>query len=56
MLVTAFRVFPLRLPLGVEVALLIAATGLWSFAIYDALIRPFAVTRCLLGLKSLPCA
>jgi surface polysaccharide O-acyltransferase-like enzyme len=54
MLVTAFWLFPLGLPLGVEVGLLIAATGLGSFAIYEALIRPFPVTRFLFGLKSSP--
>jgi len=51
MLVTAFWVFRLGLPLGVEVLLLIAATGLGSFAIYEVLIRPFGVMRLLFGLK-----
>jgi len=51
LLVTAFWLFPLQLPLQVEVGLLAAATGLGSFAIYEALIRPFAVTRFLFGLK-----
>ena len=51
LLVTAFWLFPLRLPLPVEVLLLVAATGLGSFALYEALIRPFGVTRFLFGLK-----
>jgi glucan biosynthesis protein C len=51
LLVTAYWLFPLRLPVPVEVLLLSAATGLGSFGIYEALIRPFAVTRFLFGLK-----
>jgi len=51
LLVTAFWLFPLRLPLPIEVLLLAGATGLGSFAIYETCIRPFAVTRFLFGLK-----
>ena len=51
LLVTAYWLFPLSLPVPVEVLLLAAATGLGSFGIYEALIRPFAVTRFLFGLK-----
>ena len=51
LLVTAFWLFPLRLPLPIEVLLLTGATGLGSFAIYETCIRPFAVTRFLFGLK-----
>jgi len=51
LLITAFWLFPLRLPLPIEVLLLVGATGLGSFAIYAALIRPFAVSRLLFGLK-----
>jgi hypothetical protein len=54
MLVTAFWLFPLRLPPGVEVLLLITVTGLGSSAIYEVLIRPFGVTRFLFGLKPSP--
>lgn len=54
MLVTAFWLFPLRLPLAAEVLLLSAATGLGSFAIYEAAIRPFAISRFLFGLKPKP--
>jgi len=51
LLISAFLLFPLRLPAPLEALLLAAATGLGSFAIYEALIRPFAVTRFLFGLK-----
>jgi hypothetical protein len=51
LLVTAFWLFPLRLPVPVEVFLLAAATGLGSFAVYEAVIRPFAPGRFLFGLK-----
>jgi len=49
--VSAYYVFPLRLPLPVEGLLLAGITGLGSFAIYEAAIRPFAVSRFLFGLK-----
>jgi surface polysaccharide O-acyltransferase-like enzyme len=51
LLVTAFWLFPLRLPLPVEVALLAAATVLGSLALYEVGIRPFPLTRFLFGLK-----
>ena len=51
LLVTAFLLFPLRLPLPAEVVLLAGATGLGSLAIYEVGIRPFAVCRFLFGLK-----
>ena len=51
LLVTAFWLFPLRLPLPVEVSLLAGATGLGSLAVYEVGIRPFAVCRFLFGLK-----
>jgi hypothetical protein len=51
MLVTAFWLFPMRLPLAVEVFLLVAATGLGSFAIYEVPIRPFGIMRFFFGLK-----
>jgi len=47
----AVALFPLRLPLAAEAALLIAVTLLGSFAIYHFAIRPFAVPRFLFGLK-----
>jgi hypothetical protein len=51
LLVTAFWLFPLRLPAPVEVLLLAGATGLGSFALYEGAIRPFAFCRFLFGLK-----
>ena len=58
LLVAAFYIFPLHLPLAEEAALLIAITGLGSFFIYETAIRPFAIMRFLFGLKpkSLPAA
>jgi surface polysaccharide O-acyltransferase-like enzyme len=52
MLVTAFYLFPLGLPLAQEVAILLAVTALGSFAIYEVLVRPFGVMRFLFGLRN----
>jgi hypothetical protein len=54
MLVTAYWLFPLHLPVPVEVVLLAGATGLGSLALYEAAIRPFAICRFLFGLKPKP--
>jgi hypothetical protein len=51
LLITAFWLFPLRLPQLAEVTLLAGATGLGSLAIYEFMIRPFPVVRFLFGLK-----
>lgn len=51
LLVTAYWLFPLGLPLPIEVLLLAGTTGLGSFAIYEGLIRPFSFCRFLFGLK-----
>jgi glucans biosynthesis protein C len=51
LLITAFWLFPLRLPLLAEVFLLAGVTGLGSLAIYELVIRPFTVVRFLFGLK-----
>jgi surface polysaccharide O-acyltransferase-like enzyme len=51
LLITAFWLFPLRLPVAIEVLVLVGATGLGSFLIYEAFIRPFTVTRFCFGLK-----
>ena len=51
LLVAAFWLFPFRLALPVEVLLLCGVTGLGSFAIYEAFIRPIAFSRFLFGLK-----
>jgi surface polysaccharide O-acyltransferase-like enzyme len=51
LLVAAFWLFPLRLPLPAEVLLLAGASGLGSLVIYETCIRPFTVSRFLFGLK-----
>jgi peptidoglycan/LPS O-acetylase OafA/YrhL len=51
LLIAAFWLFPLRLPVPIEVLLLVGATVLGSFAIYEVFIRPFDVSRFLFGLK-----
>ena len=51
LLITAFWVFPLRLALPLEVLLLAGTTGLGALAIYEILIRPFAFSRFLFGVK-----
>ncbi|MES2340916.1 MAG: acyltransferase family protein [Pseudomonadota bacterium] len=51
LLLAAFCVFPLRLALPVEAALLVAITGFGALAIYELAIRPFGVSRFLFGLK-----
>lgn len=51
LLIAAYWLFPLRLPAAAEALLLAAATGVGSFAIYEALIRPFQPCRFLFGLK-----
>lgn len=52
LLVAAFYIFPLGLPLPEEAAILVAITGCGALLIYEMLIRPFAVMRFLFGLKS----
>jgi hypothetical protein len=54
LLIAAYWVFPLKLPLPVEGLTLATITGLGCFAIYETVIRPFAVSRVLFGLKTLP--
>ncbi len=51
LLVAAYLMFPLRLPLTEEAAVLIAVTAFGSLAVYEIAIRPLAVTRFLFGLK-----
>jgi len=51
MLVTAFWLFPLALPLAQEATILVAVTGFGSLAIYEIVIRPFAPVRFLFGLR-----
>lgn len=51
LLVAAFYVFPLKLPLAEEAALLAAITGLGSLLLFEVAIRPFGIMRFLFGLK-----
>jgi surface polysaccharide O-acyltransferase-like enzyme len=51
LLLLAYCVFPLKLPLPIEGALLAGMTGLGAFAVYESAIRPFAISRFLFGLK-----
>jgi hypothetical protein len=43
--------FPLKLPLAVEGAVLVAITGIGALAIYEMMIRPFRIMRILFGLR-----
>ena len=54
MLVLAYNLFPLRLPVPVEVALLILGTGVGSFLGYEIFARRTRVLRFLFGLRQLP--
>jgi glucan biosynthesis protein C len=54
LLIAAFYIFPLRLPLSLEALLLIAITGLGAIGIYESLIRPFPLMRVLFGLRPRP--
>jgi len=54
LLAAAYLIFPLKLPLTLEAALLISITALGAFAIYETTIRPFRITRILFGLKAEP--
>ncbi|HEY0300043.1 MAG TPA: acyltransferase family protein, partial [Rhizomicrobium sp.] len=51
LLIAAYLIFPLHLPLAAEAAALAAITGLGSFAIYEFAIRPIAPMRFVFGLK-----
>jgi len=51
MLGAAYLLFPLRLPLPLEAALLLAAAGLAPLAAYHLAIRPWRPVRRLFGLK-----
>lgn len=51
LLISAYLIFPAKLPLPVEAALLFGITGLGALAIYEVAIRPFQVMRVLFGLK-----
>jgi hypothetical protein len=52
LLIAAHWIFPVRLPMPLEATFVVAITGIGSFAIYAALIRPLPALRFLFGLKS----
>ena len=52
LLIAAFWLFPMGLPVQVEAAILIALTGFGALMIYELLIRPITVLRFLFGLKA----
>jgi glucan biosynthesis protein C len=54
LLIAAFFLFPAAMPVALEVALLIAITGVGSLAVYQFLVRRFSVMRFLFGLKKIP--
>lgn len=54
LLIAAYWLFPLRLPLPIEGLVLVGVTGLGSLGLYEAAIRPFAISRWLFGLKAEP--
>ncbi len=51
LLICAYYLFPVRLPVILEAALLVVVTGAGALAIYELAIRPFSVMRVLFGLK-----
>ena len=51
LLVAAYLLFPISLPLPVEVTALILITGAGSLAVYEVLVRRWRITRFLFGLK-----
>lgn len=54
LLIAAYWLFQLRLPLVLEALAIVAITGVGCFALYEAFIRPFGPMRFLFGLKPLP--
>jgi surface polysaccharide O-acyltransferase-like enzyme len=54
MLVTAYLLFPLTLPVFPEVMLLVLATTIGSLAFYEGFVRRWTLSRFLFGLKAKP--
>jgi hypothetical protein len=50
--ITAWHVFPLKLPVWVEGGILLASALLGSLAIYEMFVRPWGLVRPLFGLKA----
>ena len=53
LLVAAYLLFPLSMPVLFEAALLILITGIGSFAVYEILVRRWRISRLLFGLKDM---
>jgi glucans biosynthesis protein C len=51
LLISAYYLFPRKLPVTLETILLIVITALGALAIYELFIRPFPLMRVLFGLK-----
>ena len=51
LLIGAYYVFPMKLPLPLEGTLLVGICGLGALTVYEAAIRPFRIMRILFGLK-----
>jgi glucans biosynthesis protein C len=51
LLIGAFYIFPLKMPLSLEASLLVSIAGLGALAVYELVIRPFPIMRVLFGLK-----
>ncbi len=51
LLICAYYLFPVRLPVALEAFLLVVVTSAGALAIYELAIRPFSVMRVLFGLK-----
>jgi hypothetical protein len=51
LLFAAYYIFPLHLPLAAEPLVIAAVTAAGCFLIYEVLIRPFAISRFLFGVK-----
>ncbi len=56
LLLTAYVIFPMKLPILVEVIILIASTAFVSLAIYEVSVRRWDLPRFLFGLKRLSAA
>ena len=54
LLIAAYLIFPLNLPMAEEAAAIIGTTALGSFAFYEVLIRPIAPLRFLFGVRLKP--
>jgi hypothetical protein len=51
LLVAAYLMFPLSLPVFVEALLLVLVTAFGSLAVYEVLVRRWKIPRLLFGLK-----